>query len=285
MIVSMSTTSVVRDLISILDAFARSEDGSKVEDPSLLNYWGFSYGTIIGETFASMFPDRVGCMALDGVMDPNEWVEGHHFAFVTDADDTFSTFFLYCHLAGLSQCPFYTGSSAHDIYLRFESMISKLNSTYALEQGWQNASDIDTALKFVRSELILQDLYQPVRDFPYLAQGFAMLDAALINPTNTTFTNLLNGFNDLRNAAQNQSEQTSPFLVLHDDETSQLSMWYPGVACSDNGGIWHNMTLTEMFSRFEAFQEESYIGGLGNVNDALMCVPWQIVTDDRYTGE
>jgi hypothetical protein len=100
-----------------------------------------------------------------------------------------------------------------------------------------------------------------------------MLDAALINPTNTTFTNLLNGFNDLRNAAQNQSEQTSPFLVLHDDETCQLSMWYPGVACSDNGGIWHNMTLTEMFSRFEAFQEESYIGGLGNVNDALICVP------------
>jgi pimeloyl-ACP methyl ester carboxylesterase len=32
-----------------------------------LVFWGFSYGTMLGATFASMFPDRVGRLILDGV--------------------------------------------------------------------------------------------------------------------------------------------------------------------------------------------------------------------------
>ncbi|KAE9366802.1 alpha/beta-hydrolase [Stipitochalara longipes BDJ] len=280
----MSTASVAQDLISILDAFARSEDGSKVEDASLLNYWGISYGTFIGETFSSMFPDRVGRVALDAVMDPYDWVAGNHFIYVADTDDLFSTFFLYCHLAGSSVCPFYTGSSAHDIYLRFESMISKLNSTYAMEQGWQNATDIDTALKFFRNGVILQSLYHPILNFPYLAQGFADLDAALMNTTNTTLENQLSNFIQLQLAALKESIKTAPFFVQDDDQFGPENPWYPAVACLDNGGVWHNLTHQELFSRLKALQGESYIGGLGNVNNALTCVPWQILTDDRYAG-
>jgi pimeloyl-ACP methyl ester carboxylesterase len=35
--------------------------------------WGVSYGTFIGESFANMFPQRIGRVALDGVLDPDEW--------------------------------------------------------------------------------------------------------------------------------------------------------------------------------------------------------------------
>lgn len=38
-----------------------------------LVYWGFSYGTILGATFASMFPEYVGRMVLDGVVNSDEW--------------------------------------------------------------------------------------------------------------------------------------------------------------------------------------------------------------------
>ncbi len=34
-----------------------------------LNFLGFSYGTALGATFATMFPDRVGAMVLDGAID------------------------------------------------------------------------------------------------------------------------------------------------------------------------------------------------------------------------
>ena len=35
-----------------------------------LNYLGFSYGTLLGATYASYFPDKVGRFVLDGVVDP-----------------------------------------------------------------------------------------------------------------------------------------------------------------------------------------------------------------------
>jgi pimeloyl-ACP methyl ester carboxylesterase len=40
-----------------------------VGDPQL-NYRGVSYGTLIGQTYANLFPDRVRAMVLDGVLNP-----------------------------------------------------------------------------------------------------------------------------------------------------------------------------------------------------------------------
>ncbi|WP_427133872.1 alpha/beta hydrolase [Pseudarthrobacter sp. S9] len=36
-----------------------------------LNYLGYSYGTLLGSTYASLFPDNVGRMVLDGALDPS----------------------------------------------------------------------------------------------------------------------------------------------------------------------------------------------------------------------
>ena len=35
-----------------------------------LNYFGASYGTYIGATYAGLFPKKVGRMVLDGAVDP-----------------------------------------------------------------------------------------------------------------------------------------------------------------------------------------------------------------------
>ncbi|CAE6473049.1 unnamed protein product [Rhizoctonia solani] len=57
MLESVSTAYVVQDMERIVDALG--EDG--------LNFWGFSYGTILGSTFAAMRPHLVKRMVLDGV--------------------------------------------------------------------------------------------------------------------------------------------------------------------------------------------------------------------------
>lgn len=61
MLESSSTAFVVRDIVSILGALGSEK----------LNYWGFSYGTILGATFSAMFPDLVQRVLLDGVSDSN----------------------------------------------------------------------------------------------------------------------------------------------------------------------------------------------------------------------
>src|SRR5947209_1814041 len=62
----MSTANVARDLDRLRGAVGDAK----------LNYYGISYGTYIGATYANLFADRVGPMVLDGVVDPIAWSTG-----------------------------------------------------------------------------------------------------------------------------------------------------------------------------------------------------------------
>jgi pimeloyl-ACP methyl ester carboxylesterase len=41
-----------------------------------ITYWGISYGTMLGSTYAQLFPERVRAMAFDGNMDPQTTLAG-----------------------------------------------------------------------------------------------------------------------------------------------------------------------------------------------------------------
>ncbi len=56
----MTTQDVARDMDSIRAAF----------DVSKINYYAFSYGTYIGQVYATLFPSRVRRMVLDSTVDP-----------------------------------------------------------------------------------------------------------------------------------------------------------------------------------------------------------------------
>jgi pimeloyl-ACP methyl ester carboxylesterase len=75
----LTTASVARDMLEIVDrshelvkGAGKSCDGEKPR----LQYLGFSYGTLLGSAFASMFPGRVGRMVLDGVVDGDDYRSG-----------------------------------------------------------------------------------------------------------------------------------------------------------------------------------------------------------------
>lgn len=57
----ISTEEVARDFDVVRSLFGREK----------LDWFGFSYGTQIGATYATLFPDRVGRMVLDGAVDPS----------------------------------------------------------------------------------------------------------------------------------------------------------------------------------------------------------------------
>jgi pimeloyl-ACP methyl ester carboxylesterase len=41
-----------------------------------LTFYGISYGSVVGQTYAAMFPDRVRAIIVDGVLDPIAWTSG-----------------------------------------------------------------------------------------------------------------------------------------------------------------------------------------------------------------
>ncbi|MBW3083924.1 hypothetical protein KEM60_00106 [Austwickia sp. TVS 96-490-7B] len=62
----MSTAQVARDMEMIRKALGEKS----------LNYYGVSYGTYLGATYAALFPSTVGRMITDGVVDPIAWSTG-----------------------------------------------------------------------------------------------------------------------------------------------------------------------------------------------------------------
>jgi pimeloyl-ACP methyl ester carboxylesterase len=72
-----------------------------------LTYVGLSYGTMIGQTYANMFPTRVRAMMLDGVVEPEAWVksaESRIALSVSTADGVFARFVKLCQAAGPARC-------------------------------------------------------------------------------------------------------------------------------------------------------------------------------------
>ncbi|HYI59559.1 MAG TPA: alpha/beta hydrolase, partial [Microlunatus sp.] len=60
---AVSTAEVARDM----DVLRRAVGDKK------LTYFGYSYGSYLGEVYANMYPDRVRAIAIDGVLDPVKW--------------------------------------------------------------------------------------------------------------------------------------------------------------------------------------------------------------------
>ena len=90
----------------------------------MLNYYGFSYGTLLGATYANLFPDHVRAMVLDSNLDPRAYVSAQIKAnggrFLTtelrersdqSAARTLDVFLNLCG-ANTSNCGFSAGSPA-----------------------------------------------------------------------------------------------------------------------------------------------------------------------------
>jgi pimeloyl-ACP methyl ester carboxylesterase len=72
-----------------------------------LSYFGESFGTLIGQTYANLFPHRVRAMALDGLIDPVASAAGTEAVAASglaDTDLVFRRFLRLCQAAGPDRC-------------------------------------------------------------------------------------------------------------------------------------------------------------------------------------
>ncbi|TDZ74203.1 Tripeptidyl aminopeptidase [Colletotrichum trifolii] len=189
----MSTPNVAADMKRIVEThddwleengFLTVPLGASLRSPSestppptkrKLVYWGFSYGTLLGQTFAAMYPNSVGRLVLDGVVDskvyskPSWWTSS-----IQDADAIVQKFFLYCLLAK-DKCALHRqGDAGPDaIQKRYEHVLSALRAEPLVVISNSNMPVL--LLEEDVKKTIFVALYAPMQFFPIIASLFNAL--------------------------------------------------------------------------------------------------------------
>ena len=92
----------------------------------LVQYWGFSYGSLLGATLAAMFPERVSRVALDGVVDGFDYMKGEWLTNLQDTDMEIASFGELCWLGGPEHCALYHEDGPAVIVESFMSVVADL---------------------------------------------------------------------------------------------------------------------------------------------------------------
>lgn len=184
----INTAQTAADMNSILDALGQEK----------MLYWGFSYGTILGQVYATMYPERSERIVIDGVANQFQW-----FNDLISDEDFFDTnkvyhgFFDECVKAG-DACPLSkfakTAPELAEKTTRFiNNLRSKPLSVY-----------VNTTINGVLDDYemwydgIFRELYRP-KNWPQLADRLAKLldgnatDAFIAYGQGDTFSSLIQG--------------------------------------------------------------------------------------------
>ncbi|KAL5358532.1 hypothetical protein BJX96DRAFT_182966 [Aspergillus floccosus] len=120
------TVEDMRHLVEKLGEWRAGLDPTYVPRQEKLQYWGLSYGTLLGATFAALHPHRVGRMILDGVVDPADHYAGAWRTQLQDSDAIVTQLSADCFAAGRQQCVLHTGSSGADVEARLTAILQTL---------------------------------------------------------------------------------------------------------------------------------------------------------------
>ncbi|EKV11473.1 Proteinase, putative [Penicillium digitatum PHI26] len=154
------------------DAILKRTTWHRGKEPLL--YWGRSYGALLGTTFASLFPERVGRAVLDGVVDMVKYYQGKGPNVVADADAIFDRFSHYCDEAGPAGCPFYVEGGPDAIgaaYWQLEQQI--FNNSIPVIASAERGPEVVTWTDIKAIQRVA--IYQPLLAFPILADRMTEL--------------------------------------------------------------------------------------------------------------
>ncbi|KAL1725876.1 Alpha/Beta hydrolase protein [Schizophyllum commune] len=257
----LGTAATARDMVSLADAL----------DPGVdeVNYWGFSYGTMLGFTFVNMFPDRVGHVVLDGCMDPilyaDRPITEYLPNFVVGTDATFAGFATGCAQAGKDGCALVVNGNetAADI---INSVQGLLDLAHELVVAGVDMSKTPTSAEF--RSLLNGAMYAPTQ-WSSLATVIAVYSGALqLLAANQTVPPAL-----AQLSAQAKNDfSTSPTYGLQ------------AVTCADSVDAG-NMTMRGAFDAIvNASTNVSPMFGPQWGTAGALCFAWPARAVERYTG-
>ncbi len=266
----MSTINVVRDL----DRMRRAVGDSK------LNFAGFSYGTLIGATYAGMYPDKVRAVIVDGNVDPNLRLHNgveYDRQRATGFEVALAEFLKRCQTAGAPRCAFGDG----DTRTKFDAVRDHLRTNpVTLPDGTQ------VTLSSFTSQ-VANALYAQSRQAP-LAKSLQALHQVINAPAAAAAQSLaaapaavdpaaVEDAKALAKTVPNALREALPETPYSSDDS------YYGVNCQDKPYPSNPWTLANLAKPWE---KESPTFGRYQAFDGPTCASWPAPARDaeRFTG-
>ncbi|KAG9122808.1 hypothetical protein FRC07_000644 [Ceratobasidium sp. 392] len=279
----VGTAAAVRDMVALHDY---------LEGPDKpVDYWGFSYGTVIGSYFVGMFPDRVGRVIIDGVVDPVYWANRppHEFwARTTEsADEALDGFAQACALAGPNNCAIASQNSTA------VSLRADIRNLIDLAYDYKKA--IGPSAKYGSANLrdmLFNGMYAPTQ-WPELAKNLSTIHDFIVtnmspsgNPGNSSTPD-----NSSRKRAINLPvSRRSPLVPLTrrqsptNNSNPAPDYAFQAVTCADaiDAG---NVTTQMVFDELVRVTRDvsPMFGPMWGVS-SFYCHRWPVRAVERYTG-
>lgn len=287
----MSTASVARDLAEILKLMGKQN----------LKYWGFSYGTYLGGVFASLWPEKVDRMVLDGSVHFGEWQANRHMSFARDADEVMDKFYEYC-VRNESSALHKEGQDTTQIEARVDGILESLKRRPIVTDAEVVVEGVPEIVTYSMVQRVISStLYQPRKMFPQLAlilKGLEDGDAGALVDYYSTKAKPLSLCHDDPRHKKKSSIRSAVELDIH----PFMKPVYPfdppsedynipeatfdatsAVLCADGGPV--NSTLSSAISAMNAMMALSKASGAVNAVTWLDCLGWKIQAKDRFTGK
>ncbi|CAG8950556.1 hypothetical protein HYFRA_00002764 [Hymenoscyphus fraxineus] len=257
----VSTASTARDMHELMSQLKLDK----------IKYWGFSYGTYLGLTFASLFPEAVERMVLDGNVEAEEYTSSRATTFIIDTEKIMTAFFHYCYLVGEDGCAFFA-SSEEIIQLRLDNLLERLKRHPVVVVGTENSLTPAIITYSSVKRLITSVLYRPILLFPTLAKILSALEQGDGEPY----------LKFIPPISQDSFQcPTGPLGGEEEDmEGSQDATL--AIMCSDNGGV------SESVDAYGEYVDE--LRGIAPMIGSTMaemrlgCVGWGAQAKWRFTG-
>lgn len=121
----MTTRDTVRDMERLRAAYqAQATSVQQANARKKLNYFGYSYGTYLGQVYATLFPSKVGRFVLDSVVDPNRYWYRSNLDQDKGFDRNLNLFFGWM---AQNNATFRLGSSQSAIRARYDDLVRNLD--------------------------------------------------------------------------------------------------------------------------------------------------------------
>lgn len=271
----MTTAYAARDMLEILkrlgDHSSQSSNSfngkSKDVGISKLNFLGLSYGTVVGQTFASLWPERVSRMILDGTGDVKDWTAKWQLQFLIDADAIWASFFDDCFEAK-EACPLWRASDSNssDMENRVTEFVENLKQRPLYTVSGGNARLItyrDMKLAIYWTTM------SPGVASPFLA---TILDDLMRGQTNVTLEFPFESFPTASDCQNNPDSRAS--------SNADAGM---AINCGDAEDNT-NSTIEDFREYLSALEDESSVAAFFQGERSIRCMGWPMRPAWRFTG-